>query len=256
MRTVTPEQIGLAGTQQLARVERTRTCTGASFVADNLRDAAALAAKLASPLDSLSKSLRAALLPKVRKQLSTENGAELERGVIAALVRSLNKLAKGPALYDPIRFPENVLSQKTREFRDQNPQLKGEKLAQFNRLLLADAYPQEISTQPTTEINWLATSREPAKMGAEDFLRTNRAYWGIENGAHQRLDCSASEDLLRVRDPNASAVLGLLNRMSLTLYKAWATTQSNQRNATYPTWRDLHGANRWLMIHQVTMAPT
>ena len=54
-------------------------------------------------------------------------------------------------------------------------------------------------------------------LGVEDFLRTNRDYWGIENGAHQRLDCSAMEDRLRVRDQNAATVLGLFHRMSLTL---------------------------------------
>lgn len=256
IRAVTPEQIGLAGIQQLAQVQRTRTGRGSSFVADNIRDPATLAAKLASPADSLSKSLRAALLPKVRKKLSPENGAELEHGVAAGLVRGLNKLAKGPSLYDPVRFPEDVLSPETRAFRDENPKLKGEKLAQFNRLLLHDAYPQEISTEPTTEIDWLATSREPAKMGAEELLMTNRQYWGIENGSHQRLDCSAFEDRLRVRDPNAVAVLGLLHRMSLSLFKAWTQTQSNQRDRTYPTWQDRHAANRWIMIRQVTEAPT
>jgi hypothetical protein len=256
VRAVTPEQMGLAGAQQLAQIQRTRTFTGGSFVADNLCQAASLATKLAAPADDLSKSLREALLPKIRKTLSTQKGAELEPGVIAALVRGLNKLAKGSSLYNPIRFPDHILSAKTRAFREANPDPKGKKLAQFNRLLLRDAYPQEISTEPTTETNWLATSREPDKMGAEDFLNANRQYWGIENGTHQRLDCSASEDLLRVREPNAVAVLGLFQRMSLRLFKAWAKTQSSQRDRTYPTWQDHHIANRWRMIRQVTEAPT
>ena len=256
VRSVTPEQIGLAGTQQLAQVQRTRTCTGSSFVADNLLQAASLAAKLASPADGLSKSLRAALLPKIRHTLSSQNGAELEPGTVAALVRGLNKLAKGSSLYDPVRFPENILSPETRAFRDENPHPQGKKLAKFNRLLLRDAYPQEISTAPTTEINWLATSREPEKMSAEDWLRANRQYWGIENGAHQRLDCSALEDRLRVRHPNAVGVLGLLHRMSLSLFKAWTKTQSNQRDRTYPTWQNRQADNRWIMIRQVTEALT
>jgi len=253
---VTPEQIGLAGAQQLAQVQRTRTCTGASFVADNLRPVASLAAKLASPADALSKSLRAALLPKVRKTLCPQDGAQPEPGLAAALVRGLNKLAKGPCLYDPIRFPENTLSAETRAFRKENPHPKGEKLAKLNRLLLRDAYPQEISTEPTTQIDWLATSRGPDQIGAEDFLGANRQYWGIENGAHQRLDCSALEDRLRIREPNAVAVLGLLHRMSLSLFQAWTKTQSNQRDRTYPTWQDRQAANRWIMIRQVTEPPT
>ena len=46
-RSVTPEQLGLAGAQQLAQVQRTRSCPGSAFVAENLSHPAALAAKLA-----------------------------------------------------------------------------------------------------------------------------------------------------------------------------------------------------------------
>jgi hypothetical protein len=248
--------MGLAGAQQLAQVQRTRSCPGSAFVAENLSNAAALAATVASPADDLSKSLRAALPPKARKQLSTPTAAELDNGVPAALVRGLNKLAKGPSLYDPVRFPEHVLSDPTKEFRDQNPNPKGGKLARFNRLLLRDAYPQAIDTEPKPEIDWLATSREPGKMGAEAFLGNNRQYWGIENGTHQRLDCSALEDRLRIHDHNAIEVLGLFHRMSISLFVAWAGRQRNPRDRTYPTWQSDHQANRWIMIHQVTRTPT
>jgi len=224
-------------------------------VAENLSSAAALAAQLASPADELSKSLRAALPAKVRKQLSAPAATALDNGVSAALVRGLNKLAKGPCLYDPVRFPEDVLSAQTKEFRDQNPNPKGGKLARFNRLLLRDAYPKEIDTAPKPEIDWLATSRELGKMGAEAFLGNNRQYWGIENGTHQRLDCSALEDRLRIHDHNAVKILGLLHRLSISLFVAWADKQPNARDRTYPTWQAEHQANRWIMIHQVTRAP-
>src|SRR5436305_7104509 len=58
-RPVTPEQMGFAGAQQLALVQR--TATRPAFVADNLSNSAALAAKLAAPADELSKALRAAV---------------------------------------------------------------------------------------------------------------------------------------------------------------------------------------------------
>jgi hypothetical protein len=248
--------MGLAGAQQLAQVQRTRSCPGSAFVAENLSNAAALAAKLVSPADDLSKSLRAALPSKARQQLSPPKGTELDKAVPAALVRGLNKLAKGPDLYDPVRFPENVLSAQTKEFRDQNLNPKGGKLARFNRLLLRDAYPKEIDTAPKPEIDWLATSRELGKMGAEAFLGNNRQYWGIENGTHQRLDCSALEDRLRIHHHNAVEILGLLHRLSISLFVAWADQQPNPRDRTYPTWQAEHQANRWIMIHQVTRAPT
>lgn len=248
--------MGVAGAQQLAHVQRTRTCPGSAFVTENLSDPTALAAKLACPSDELAKSLRAALPTKIRQQLSVAEGAELDKAVPTALVRSLNKLAKGPCLYDPIRFPDQILSDKTKAFREQNPTPKGSKLARFNRLLLHDAYPEEIDTEPKLEMDWLATSRTPAQMGAEAFLGNNRQYWGIENGTHQRLDCSALEDRLRIHDSNAVEILGLFHRVSISLFVAWAEKQPNARDHTYPTWQADHQANRWLMIHQITRPPT
>ena len=257
-RPITPEQLGLAGAQQVARVQRTRASVGASFVADHVRDAVGLAAKLAAPGDALSQALRAALPPKVRLTLAAESPvpAAGRPALAAALVRGLNKLAKGPLIYDPVRFPESALSPETRAFRDEHPQLKGEALATFNRLLLHDAFPKELSTEPTTEVAWLCTSRESAQLGAEEFLEANRQYWGIENGTHQRLDCSAFEDRLRIRDHNAVAVLGYLHRVSISLFLAWSKTQRNPRDRTYPTWQSLHDANHWLMLRQVTRPPT
>ncbi len=255
-RTVTAEQLGLAGAQQLALVQRTRSCPGSAFVVDHLSNPAALAAKLDSPADELAKSLRAALPAKIRQKLSPPEGAGLDKDVPAALVRALNKVAKGPGLDDPSRFPDSLLSDQTKAFREQNPSPKGSKLARWNRLLLRDAYPKEIDTQPKTELDWLATSRTPAQMGAEAFLGNNRQYWGIENGTHQRLDCSALEDRLRIHDPNAVEILGLFHRVSISLFVAWADRQPKVRDRTYPTWQAHHQAHRWSMIHQVTRAPT
>ena len=224
-------------------------------MAQNLNNPTALAAKLACPNDELAKSLRAALPTKIRQQLSPPEGTELDPAVPTALVRAFNKVAKGPCLYNPVRFPDHILSKQTKEFREQNPAPKGSKLAQFNRLLLRDAHPKEIDTQPKPEMDWLATSRTPAQMGTEAFLGNNRQYWGVENGTHQRLDCSALEDRLRIHDPNAVEILGFFHRVSISLFVAWAQKQPSARDRTYPTRQADHQANRWLMIHQVTRAP-
>lgn len=245
--------MGLAGAAQLAKLQRTRTYTGPSFVADHILKPDSLAAKLSAPQDDLSKALRSTLPAKVRKTLLATDAAEVGATISLALAQALNKLAKGPSLYDPARFPDQVLSPETLELKGRT--LQGKKLAQFNRLLLRDAYPEEISTAPKTETLWLVTNREAGQLGVEDFLGTNRDYWGIENGAHQRLDCSAMEDRLRVRDQNAATVLGLLHRMSLTLFMAWAKTQRAQRDRTYPTFQSEHEGNRWRIIRQVTQAP-
>jgi len=255
VRPVTPEQLGLAGARQLAQVQRTRAGAGSAFVAESLRDPTALAAKLVAPTDALAQSLRAALSAKARRALDPGTQVPLEPATPAALVRGLNKLAKGIALYDPARFPASVLSPETRSFRAKHPQPKGAKLATLNRLLLCDAFPAELSARPGPETDWLATSRAPAQLGAEQLLQANRQYWGIENGTHQRLDCSAFEDRLRIRDHPTVAVLGFLHRVSISLFVAWAKTQREPRDRTFPTWQDYHRAHPWSMIRQVTQAP-
>lgn len=246
--------MGLAGAAQLAKLERTRVSTGPSFVADHILNPASLVAKLSAPQDQPAQALRASLPAKVRKKLFPADVPDLGPGTSLALARALNKLAQGRSLYDPKRFPDQILSPETLELKDQK--LHGKKLARFNRLLLRDAFPEEISTAPKTETVWLATSREVEKLGPEELLATNRQYWGIENGAHQRLDCSALEDRLRVRDPNAATVLGLFHRFSITLFVAWAKKQPNQRDRTYPTWQSLHDGNRWRIIRQVMASPS
>ena len=130
----------------------------------------------------------------VQKLLYAPAGAQLDPAVPAALVRALNQVAKGPGLYDPVRFPDPILSDQTKAFR-------------------------------------------------------------VENGTHQRPDCSALEDRLRIHDPNAVEILGFFHRVSISLFVAWAQQQPSVRDRTYPTWQADHQANRWRMIHQVTRAP-
>lgn len=251
LRSITPEALGLAGAEQVARLERTRTSTGPSFVAEHVVKPAALLAKLANPPDELTRALRAHLPAKIRNNLPTTDPKE--SGITALLARALNKLATGPSLYDATRFPPPVLSAETRELQPQK--LSGKKLAQFNRLLLRDAFPEELNTEPKTETIWMATSRTAEEIGPETFLKTHRDYWGIENGDHQRLDCSALEDRLRVRNPNAVTVLGIFHRCSISLFLAWAQKQSNLRDRTYPTWQSVHDANKWRILRQVNNPP-
>lgn len=127
------------------------------------------------------------------------------------------------------------------------------------------------------EIDYLVTSRPAARLSAEEFfaldlqasggvgrggclspeqfLLMDRKYWGIENGLHQRLDCSGFEDRLRVRHPGAVHILGLFHRVSVALFVRWASQQRRVRDRTYPTFKDRHLGNRWQMIRQVTEPP-
>lgn len=70
-------------------------------------------------------------------------------------------------------------------------------------------------------------------LGAEEMLRLKRNYWDIENGAHQRLDCSRfQEDKSRVRNRNAATNLGLFRRTVLSLARHWIAQQPDPRKAT------------------------
>ena len=50
----------------------------------------------------------------------------------------------------------------------------------------------------------------------------NRDHWGIESGLHQRLDISHNDDRCRVRNDNAMLVLGMMLRLSNSLFMQWS----------------------------------
>ena len=78
---------------------------------------------------------------------------------------------------------------------------------------------------------YLLTSR--ADLSSEEMLSFKRSYWDIENGAHQRLDCSRlQEDKSRVRTRNNAHNLGLFRRAALSLARHWTNHQPNARKAT------------------------
>jgi hypothetical protein len=106
-----------------------------------------------------------------------------------------------------------------------------------------------------TETEYLITSRPVQLLPLEDFLDTDRKYWGVENGCHQRLDCSAFEDRLRVRHKGALKILGLFTRIGIALFIRWAKKQPRVRDRNYPIWRDWNAGHRWHMIRQVIEVP-
>jgi hypothetical protein len=105
------------------------------------------------------------------------------------------------------------------------------------------------------EVEYLVTSRTAAHLSPEEFLHTDRNYWGVESGLHQRLDCSGFEDRLRVRHKGVVHILGLFSRVGVALFVRWAKTQRLVRERTYPTWREWNSGHRWHMIRQLTEPP-
>ena len=78
----------------------------------------------------------------------------------------------------------------------------------------------------------LVTSLPPAELNAAQWLRDNRAAWGIESGLHQRLDVSHADDLCRVRLPKSMRVIGMFRRLSNSLCMHWRSLQKKPQHKT------------------------
>jgi hypothetical protein len=98
--------------------------------------------------------------------------------------------------------------------------------------------PQNKSDEIETE--WLISSRP---CSAATMLATDRAYWGIENGLHLRLDVTAGEDRSRVRDPVAALNLAMIRRATMSLAIPWIQRCRNKRQATLRGFYDFMAAH-------------
>jgi len=114
---------------------------------------------------------------------------------------------------------------------------------------------RQLKKDAPTEVEYLVTSRRASQMPPDTFLIDDRKYWGVENGLHQRLDCSAFEDRVRVHHKGALHILGLFARVGVALFVHWTQKQQRVRDRTFPTWRDWNAGHRWHMIRQVNEPP-
>jgi len=71
---------------------------------------------------------------------------------------------------------------------------------------------RQLGNDAKVQIEYLVTSRAAVHLPIESLLNLDRDYWGVESGLHQRLDCSAFEDRMRVRHKGAVHILGLFSR--------------------------------------------
>ena len=89
----------------------------------------------------------------------------------------------------------------------------------------------------------LLTSRAPETLNALDWLKLNRASWGIESGLHQRLDVSHLDDLSRVRKPSSMLFMGMFRRLSNSLCMHWISKQRNPHHKTTADFFNAMNAN-------------
>ena len=80
-------------------------------------------------------------------------------------------------------------------------------------------------------------------MTAEEMLRCDRNYWGIENGLHQRLDVIAGEDRSRVRHRNAALNLAVIRRAVVSVAVRWIRHCKDKRRKTLSGFYDFMAAD-------------
>lgn len=123
---------------------------------------------------------------------------------------------------------------------------------QVARLTRCVDSPRKPAEQIETE--YLITSRPAAQMTAEQMLRQDRQYWGIETGLHLRLDVIAGEDRSRVRHCNAVMNLAVLRRAVVSVATDWIRRQPNRRRATMSGFYDFMSAKSSTMAFKLATA--
>jgi phage tail-like protein len=121
-----------------------RLTSSALLRAWDLKSLACLAAKLRNARDLLSKYLRGRFSSDTQQLLDEYDGsAASAKALERALIDELNRQLQGGSLYDEQRFAGVELTEETRKLIKKEP--KDKALVYLNRLLLEEAYPNEIA---------------------------------------------------------------------------------------------------------------
>ncbi len=116
-----------------------------SLLMAQLEDLVGVMRRLRDPGDKVSQYLKARLPGETRRQLDAWDGDRPSDELRTALVSQLDKLLRsGESLYEKEAFADVSLSDNTSQLIKR--QSKGDAITHLNRLLLRDAYPDEITT--------------------------------------------------------------------------------------------------------------
>ena len=114
------------------------------FDEGDLKDPAALIRKLQNPRDPLSQHLRDQFSEENQQMLEAQSDSESpSEEHQKALVDELNRLLESENIYDERRFGQVTLAENTHRLVDQG--LQERDLIRLNRLLLEQAYPEELA---------------------------------------------------------------------------------------------------------------
>ncbi|SPE56786.1 membrane hypothetical protein [Verrucomicrobia bacterium] len=123
----------------------------AGFAPSDIANLPAFADRLKQPerTNGISAYLVSRLSPETRELLSNYNGGR-DVTLREALARVLNAIVRSGPIYDPQRFVSVKLSPETADLLAQQPY--GADLIRLNRMLLLDAYPEELSKRHAWEL--------------------------------------------------------------------------------------------------------
>jgi nitrate/nitrite transporter NarK len=115
-----------------------------TFSTGDFVDLPSLAGKLKQPGDAVSAFIKTNLSAATLEALANYRGAKSDATALQTnLFQNLNALVRGQSIYDAQRFSGVALRSETQKLIAANP--AGDDLPRLNRLLLDDAYPNEIS---------------------------------------------------------------------------------------------------------------
>jgi hypothetical protein len=134
-----------------------------SLSSGGITDPAAFVRRLTNGTDGVSVFLRGRLKESVKADLAAYSPSNANaRAVLSALVKDLNQVISGPSIYDKAVFGKVALRSEAGQLLQQNP--SGQQLARLNKLLLEDAYPDELAKSSTT--GWVVKDGAMASTGA------------------------------------------------------------------------------------------
>ena len=147
-----------------------------SLVTASIKDPPAFTTWMIDGTDPMSEYLRAHLQDSVKTGITDwAASAPDAQTKLSALTRDLNRIIRGPSLYEKDRFNGIVLRRETAELIARHPTTEYD-IAKLNKLLIEDAYPDDL-TPTTASPGWIVKDGAMASTGSgRGVIYTDRDY--------------------------------------------------------------------------------
>jgi hypothetical protein len=205
------------------------------FRSSDLKNAAGLATKLKDSADLVSQHLFGKLSADLQQQLRNfDPSGPLSDSLKTALLTELNQLLTGPSLFDEQRFTQVQLRKETQALIAQNP--AGKKLLQLNRLLIEDAFSDEIVRSSNYLVNYGVRYVDLLAPGQNIYSSTEAGAYAAATGTSQAAPLVSATAALLVRELGRAVDPSLLK--ARLIYTAdWEGRNLEERS----NWEDENG---------------